>query len=113
MKGMPKEALPLIQGTLDLLVLRALAGGPMHGYGIAQLVNERTGGELTIEDAALYQALHRLDRQDLVQAEWRASDNNRRARYYALTTAGRKSLREQTANWRRYVAAVDALLPGV
>jgi transcriptional regulator len=113
MKAMPKEALPLIQGTLDLLVLRALAGGPMHGYGIAELVHERTGGELAIEDAALYQALHRLDRQDLVRAEWRASENNRRARYYALTAAGRKRLREQVANWRRYVAAVDALLPGV
>ena len=105
-------ALPLVQGTLDLLVLRTLAAGPMHGYGIASLVDERTRGELVIEDAALYQALHRLDRQGLVDAEWRASDNNRRARYYTLTPAGRRRLREDTANWRRYTRAVDAVLAG-
>lgn len=109
---MPRESLPLLQGTLDLLVLRVLAAGPMHGYGIAVAVHERTDGDLAVEDGALYQALHRLDRQDLVQAEWRASDNNRRARYYALTPAGRKRLREQIANWRRYVVAVDAVLEG-
>ena len=105
-------ALPLVQGTLDLLVLRTLAGGPMHGYGIASLVDERTRGELIIEDAALYQALHRLDRQGLVDAEWKASDNNRRARYYTLTPAGRRRLREDTANWRRYTRAVEAVLGG-
>jgi len=104
--------LPLVQGTLDLLVLRTLAAGPMHGYGIASLVDERTRGELIIEDAALYQALHRLDRQGLVDAEWKASDNNRRARYYALTPAGRRRLREDTANWRRYTRAVEAVLGG-
>ena len=104
--------LTLVQGTLDLLVLRTLAAGPMHGYGIATQVHERTGGELAIEDAALYQALHRLDRQGLVDAEWRASANNRRARYYTLTPAGRKRLREETANWRRYSRAVDAVLAG-
>jgi PadR family transcriptional regulator len=105
-------ALPLVQGTLDLLVLRTLAAGPMHGYGIASLVDERTRGELIIEDAALYQALHRLDRQGLVDAQWKASDNNRRARYYTLTPAGRRRLREDTANWRRYTRAVDAVLAG-
>ena len=104
--------LTLVQGTLDLLVLRTLAAGPMHGYGIAKQVHEQTGGALAIEDAALYQALHRLDRQGLVDAEWRASANNRRARYYALTPAGRKRLREETANWRRYSRAVDAVLAG-
>jgi PadR family transcriptional regulator PadR len=102
--------LPLLQGTLDLLVLRTLVSGPMHGYGIATLVQERTGGDLVVEDAALYQALHRLDRQGLVDAEWRPSDNQRRARYYSLTAAGRKRLREQTANWRRYARAVEAVL---
>ena len=107
---MPPESLPLLQGTLDLLVLRTLTGGPMHGYGIAVWVHERTGGALAVEDAALYQALHRLDRQGFVDAEWRASDNNRRARYYALTPAGRKRLREQTVSWRRYVRAVAAIL---
>ena len=109
---MPATALPLLQGTLDLLVLRALAAGPSHGYGIATVVEERTGGALAIEDAALYQALHRLERQDLVEAEWRPSENNRRARYYVLTPNGRKRLREETANWRRYTRAVEAVLQG-
>ena len=110
---MAPNALQLVQGTLDLLVLRSLAYGPMHGYGIATLVHERTEGDLAIEDAALYQALHRLDRQGMVEAEWRASENNRRARYYTLTPAGRKRLRDETANWRRYTRAVDAVLQGV
>jgi PadR family transcriptional regulator PadR len=82
----------------------------MHGYGIATRVHERTDGDLAIEDAALYQALHRLDRQGLVDAEWGPSDSNRRARYYTLTPAGRKRLREETANWRRYARAVEAVL---
>jgi PadR family transcriptional regulator PadR len=109
---MPPPSMPLMQGTLDLIVLRALADGPRHGYGIATLVHERTEGDLAIEDAALYQALHRLDRQGLVEAEWRPSANNRRARYYTLTPAGRKRLRDQTADWRRYTRAVDTLLQG-
>jgi transcriptional regulator len=109
---MPARPLVLVQGTLDLIVLRTLAGSPMHGYGIAVAVNERTGGDLSIEDAALYQSLQRLDRQGLVDAEWRASQNNRRARYYALTQAGRKRLREETATWRRYSRAVEAVLEG-
>jgi transcriptional regulator len=107
MKG---PSLPLVQGTLDLLVLGTLASGPMHGYGVATTVRERTGGELSIEDAALYQSLHRLDRQGLVDAEWGPSENNRRARYYTLTAAGRKRLREETSNWRRYSRAVEAVL---
>lgn len=110
---MPPSPLPLLQGTLDLLLLGALASGPMHGYGIATLVHERTDGHLAVEDAALYQALHRLDRQGLVEAEWRASENNRRARYYTLTTAGRRRLREATSDWRRYSRAVAAVLHGV
>ena len=107
---MKPSPLPLVQGTLDLLVLRTLVDGAMHGYGIATNVNELTGGELAIEDAALYQALHRLDRQGLVDAEWRPSENNRRARYYTLTAAGRKRLREETDNWRRYARAVETVL---
>jgi transcriptional regulator len=99
-----------MQGTVDLLVLRTLASESMHGYGIATRVRQCTGGDLTIEDAALYQALHRLERQGLVEAEWRPSDNNRRARYYTLTPAGRKRLREQTGNWRRYARAIQAIL---
>jgi PadR family transcriptional regulator PadR len=109
---MPPLPLSLVPGTLDLLVLRTLASGPMHGYGIATEVHELTGGEIAIEDAALYQALHRLDRQGLVDPEWRASENNRRARYYALTPGGRKRLREDTEHWRRYSRAVEAVLKG-
>ena len=104
--------LSLMHGTLDLVVLRALAAGPMHGYGIASLVHDRTEGEIVVEDAALYQALHRLDRQGLVSAEWRPSENNRRARYYSLTAAGRKRLREETSHWRRYSRAMNTLLEG-
>ncbi len=107
---MPGQPLRLVQGTLDLLVLRTLAAGPRHGYDVATEVHARTGGELSIEDAALYQSLHRLDRQGLVDAEWGPSENNRRARYYTLTAAGRKRLREDTANWRRYSRAVEAVL---
>ena len=95
---MARTSLPLVQGTLDLLVLRTLAAAPMHGYGIATLIHERTDGELAVEDAALYQALHRLDRQGLVEAEWRPSENTRRARFYTLTDDGRKRLRADAAN---------------
>jgi PadR family transcriptional regulator, regulatory protein PadR len=109
---MKRPPLPLVQGTLDLLVLRVLLSGPNHGYGIAGLVNECTNGDLAIEDAALYQALHRLDRQGFVEAEWGASENNRRARYYTLTSQGRNRLRDETAVWRRYTRAVDAVLEG-
>ena len=104
--------LTLFQGTLDLLVLRCLAGGARHGYAIATIVRDQTEGDLQVEDAALYQALHRLHRQDLVEAEWGPSENNRRARFYTLTSEGRKRLREETANWRRYTRAVDAVLQG-
>ena len=110
---MTARPLALMQGTLDLLVLRTLVSGPNHGYGIATLIHQRTEGHLAVEDAALYQALHRLDRQDLVQAEWRQSENNRRARYYTLTRAGRNRLRADAANWRRYSRAVEALLEGI
>lgn len=110
---MGSSPLPLVQGTLDLLVLRTLLARPMHGYGIATAVRDRTSGELSIEDAALYQALHRLDRQGLVEADWRPSENNRRARYYRLKPAGRKRLREEAVNWRRYALAVEAVLQGM
>jgi PadR family transcriptional regulator, regulatory protein PadR len=110
---MTSTPMPIVQGTLDLLVLRVLAPGAMHGYGIATAVHDRTGGELAIPDAALYQALHRLERQELVEAEWGPSDNNRRARFYTLTREGRKRLRDETVNWRRYARAVEAVLEGI
>lgn len=107
---MTRPSLPLLQGSLDLLVLGALGSGTAHGYGVATIVRERSGGALEIEDAALYQALHRLERKGLVSAEWGTSENNRRARFYALTAAGRKQLRAEAANWRRYAHAVAAVL---
>ncbi|MGQ0735852.1 MAG: PadR family transcriptional regulator [Acidobacteriota bacterium] len=102
--------LTLLQGTLDLLVLRCLSTGPRHGYAIASMVRYETRGELSVEDAALYQALHRLLRHGLVDAEWGPSENNRRARHYTLTAPGRTRLREATATWRRYVRAIEAVL---
>jgi transcriptional regulator len=104
--------LPLVPGTLDLLVLGTLSAGPRHGYGIATVIEERTDGTLEVEDGALYQALHRLDRAGLFEAEWRPSENNRRARYYSLTSAGRRRLREDAVTWRRYWRAVEAVLQG-
>lgn len=103
-------ALNLLQGTLDLLILQALAWGQMHGYGISRLIRERTNEVLLVEDAALYQALHRLERKGCIQAEWGVSDNNRRAKYYALTAIGRRVLRQQADQWRRYASAISAVL---
>jgi PadR family transcriptional regulator PadR len=107
------NVLPLLQGTLDLLVLGAIRPKPIHGYGIATAIDDRSGGQLQVEDGALYQALHRLERQGYVAAEWGASENNRRARYYALTPKGRRRLTEQAAYWRSYARALDGLLRGV
>jgi len=107
---MPPTALPLLQGTLDLMVLGLIRARPLHGYGIATALDERSGGQLRVEDAALYQALHRLERQGYVSAEWGASENNRRARYYAITGTGRRRLSEQAAYWRSYSRALDAVL---
>lgn len=110
---MAKPPLSLLQGSLDLLVLGALASGATHGYGVATLVRDRSGGALEVPDAALYQALHRLERKGQVAARWGVSDNNRRARFYELTADGRKRLRADAANWRRYAQAVSGVLEGV
>jgi PadR family transcriptional regulator, regulatory protein PadR len=107
---MPPMPLPLLQGTLDLLVLGAIRPKPIHGYGIATAIDERSDGQLQVEDAALYQALHRLERQGCVEAEWGASENNRRARYYRLTPKGRRRLADQTAYWRSYARALHGIL---
>ena len=103
---MTQTALSLLQGTVSLLVLRALQAGPAHGYAISRWVRERTGGTFTMEDAALYQALHRLEEKGLIEAEWGVSENNRRAKYYALTAAGRRQLRTEIATWKQYTAAL-------
>ena len=103
---MSQSTLSLLQGTVSLLILRALQKGPAHGYAITRWIHERTDGTLVMEDAALYQALHRLEARGLVEAEWGLSENNRRAKYYALTPAGRKQLRSEVASWRRYAEAM-------
>ncbi len=103
---MADAPLDLLQGTVDVLVLQALVWGPMHGYAVATWVRQRTDGELEIEDAPLYKALHGLEQAGWVAAEWGLSENNRRARYYTLTPAGRRQLRAETATWRRYAEAV-------
>jgi PadR family transcriptional regulator PadR len=100
----------LLHGTLDVLVLKTLSWAPMHGYAIAQWIEQRTHDELVIVDAALYKALHRLEQSGAVDAEWGLSDNNRRAKYYSLTPRGRQMLKAEAATWRRYAAAVFRVL---
>jgi transcriptional regulator len=107
------QTLDLLKGTLDVLILRTLAGDPMHGYGISQWIRDRTGGVLQVRDAALYQALRRLEAKGWLAAEWGVSENNRRARYYSLTELGRAQLRAEASAWRRYAAAVFQVLEPV
>jgi transcriptional regulator len=102
--------LELLQGTLDLLVLKALTWGPMHGYAVARWVRETTDDDLKIEEGALYTALHRMEKRGWIAATWGVSDNNRRARYYQLTAAGRRELRSQTAAFSRYARAMFKVL---
>lgn len=107
------STLTLLQGTVDLLVLRALQAGPAHGYSVSRWVRERTDGVLAIEDAALYQALHRLEARGMIEAEWGLSDNNRRAKYYNLTAAGRQQVRAEVTSWKRYAAAMVKVIEPV
>ena len=107
---MARSPLTLLQGTLDLLILQTLSFGPTHGYGASTLIRQRTDGTLAVEDAALYQSLHRLERQRLVHAEWGLSENNRKAKYYRLTPQGRRQLRAESAKWERYAEAVFSVL---
>ena len=107
---MADSSLDLLQGTLDVLVLRTLAWGEMHGYAVSRWIRDRTDGVLEIEDAPLYKALHRLERAGYVAARWGVSENNRRARWYRLTPQGRQHLRAQESVWRRYAEAVFKVL---
>jgi PadR family transcriptional regulator, regulatory protein PadR len=102
--------LPLVRGTLDLLVLRALLGKPMHGYEITAWIDRHSHDNLAILDSALYQALYRLEKQRLISAEWGVTDNNRQARYYRVTASGRRHLRAETSTWLRYASTITALL---
>ena len=107
---MARTPLDLLQGTLDVLILKTLSWGALHGYAVSRWIRERTEGVLTIEDAALYQALHRLERRKWIESEWGVSENNRRAKYYALTALGRKQLRDEESSWRMYARAVFQVL---
>src|SRR5689334_25351853 len=100
----------LLPGTLDLLILKAVSLGPLHGYGVLLRIGQISGGALDIEQGALYPALYRLERQGLLDTEWGTSDNNRRAKFYSLTTAGRKRLKAETEGWERLVLAMKTAL---
>ena len=104
------STLDLLQGTLDLLILKTLSWGPMHGYSVARIIRERSDGAFLIEEGALYHALHRLEKKGWVAGEWGVSDANRRAKYYTLTAGGRQQLVARTATWTRYAEAVFAAL---
>jgi transcriptional regulator len=107
---MPGDELALLQGTLDVLVLKALSWGPRHGHAVALWIRDTTDADLNIEDGALYTALHRLQRRGLVEAEWGLSDHNRKAKYYELTEAGRRELRQSSVRWSRYAEAIFKVL---
>jgi len=100
----------LIQGTVDVMVLKVLQSEARHGFAISKAIRERSDGILGLEDAALYQALHRLERKGWLDSEWGLSENNRRAKYYQLTTEGRRNLKTQTSAWKRYSWAVSRVL---
>ncbi len=100
----------LLQGTLDLLILRTLSPGPMHGWGISQRIQQTSGEVLQVNQGSLYPALHRLEQQGLIGARWGNSDNNRQAKFYELTREGRRQLAEETRNWERLATAVARVL---
>jgi PadR family transcriptional regulator len=105
-----QDDLALLQGTLDLLVLKTLTWGAQHGYAVARAIRENSDNSLIVEDRALYLALHRLEEREFVEAEWGLSENNRKAKYYAITPAGRRQLKTRTSQWTRYAAAVFKVL---
>src|SRR4051812_20788574 len=96
------DSVPLLKGTLDLLILKALIWGPQHGYAISTWLSQNAGGAFEIDDSPLYQALQRMEGRGLLTAGWGITENNRRARYYRLTPLGRRKLRDETATWLRY-----------
>jgi transcriptional regulator len=100
----------LLPGTLDMLILKAVSLKPLHGYGVLLRIKQISNGALDIPQGSLYPALYRLEHQDLIASQWGQSDNNRRAKYYTLTTAGRRRLREETAGWNRLASAITSAL---
>ena len=107
---MPRNFIDAVQGTLEFLILKALSGGPMHGYGIGRWIRASSGEALIVEEGTLYPALHRLEEQGLLDADWGVSDTGRRAKFYALTVEGRRELGERVARWEKYAAAVAEVL---
>jgi PadR family transcriptional regulator PadR len=110
MGSTPVAALDLLQGTLDLLILKTLSWAPMHGYQVVRNIRDRSGDAFLIEEGALYPALHRLERKGWIESEWGVSDNNRKAKFYQLTARGRAQLRAEVATWERYTRAVAGVL---
>jgi PadR family transcriptional regulator PadR len=100
----------LVQGTLDLLILRVIALEPMHGWAVAQRIRQMSNDELRVGQGSLYPALHKLEQQGWIEAEWGESENNRRARFYSLTRAGRKALEKESAQWERLSAAISLVV---
>jgi PadR family transcriptional regulator PadR len=107
---MARSEVDVLQGTLDMLVLKSLTWGQMHGYSVLAWLRQTTDGELRIEDAALYPALHRMEARGLIESEWGLSENNRKAKYYQLTPRGRAQLRAETTRWTVYAEAVFKVL---
>ena len=107
---MARPALGLLQGTVDVLILRTLSWTDMHGYGISRWINDRSEGALTVEDAALYQALHRLERKGFVESAWKTSEKNHRAKYYTITPAGRRQLQSEVEQLREYMGVLFRVL---
>ena len=107
---MDKTQLELIRGTLDVLILKALVWGPLHGYAVTSLIRRQTDEALLVEEGTLYPALWRLETKGLVDAEWGLSENNRKAKYYRLTSTGRRYLRQETKTWEAYAVAVGKML---
>ena len=108
----PQQTTDVLRGTLDLLILRTLALEPMHGWGISQRIEQVSRGLLDVNQGSLYPALQRLEQKGWIGSDWKTTENNRRAKYYALTASGRRALGAETAEWRRYVAAVELILGG-
>jgi transcriptional regulator len=100
----------LLQGTLDMLILKTLVRGPMHGYAVVEFIQQTSEDVLRVEEGALYPALHRLELRGLLTAEWGVSENNRRAKYYRITAAGRKQLANEASRWRRMSAAIERIM---
>ena len=107
---MGKQKTDLLQGTLDMLILKALSRGPMHGYGVGQRIMQLAEEMLRVEEGSLYPALYRLEEREWIRSEWGVSENNRRARFYRLTPAGRKQLNVEEDNWQHFVLAIGKVL---